>query len=146
MGRSLGYAAGCQWLGMILVAAAVALSACSSPAQPDPAVTKDQFLAAGKVWPLTVDHGDVGCTPNPRDRRGDAFWFRAPNGTRFGLNSYASEEQGFADLTPIWAEDAKMNAEVEAAFPGQKLPVPNRLSIGDLADAAQLICYAAKLN
>jgi hypothetical protein len=73
-------------------------------------------------------------------------WFKAPDGTRYGLNSYASAEKGFADLIPIWAEDEKMNAKLEAAFPGQALPTRNRLSIGDLTERAISICYSAKIK
>lgn len=122
------------------------LSGCSSPPPRSPIVTEAEFVAAGKLWPLTIAAGEVGCTPNSEDRRGDAVWFKAPDGTQYGLNSYASAEKGFADLIPIWAEDEKMNAKLAAAFPGQALPTRNRLSIGDLAERAFTMCYSAKLK
>lgn len=125
----------------ILAAAAVHLVAACGPSPTDHRVSEEAFKAEGKVWPLTVASGEVGCTPNQTDRSGDAIWFKASTGTRYGLNSFAKVELGFSDLTPIWREDERANAEIAAAFPGETLPMTNRLSIGDLAASAQQTCY-----
>lgn len=128
------------------IALLVGVTSCDSPPAASPTVTREAFLAAGKVWPVAVESGEVGCTPNKIDRDADAIWFRGPNTVTYGLNSYASVQNGYADLKTIWLEDEKANAEVEAAFPGQKLVEPRRLSIGDLAESAREICYSTPLS
>ncbi|NBB65871.1 hypothetical protein GVN18_42160 [Pseudomonas sp. ODNR1LW] len=128
------------------IALIVGVASCDTPPAASPVVTREGFIAAGKVWPVTVENGEVGCTPNKIHRDADALWFRGPDNVVYGLNSYASVQNGYADLEPIWLEDEKANAEVEAAFPGQKLAEPRRLAIGDLAERAREICYSAPLS
>lgn len=103
-------------------------------------VTKQQFVSEGKIWPISPDHGEVGCTLNRFSDDGDALWFKAPNGKTYGLNSFASVEDGFADITPIWLIDEAANAELQQLFSGQKLKEPRRISIGDLMKKAKEVC------
>lgn len=142
MGRTSKRAALISALGAV----GLLIAACDEGPRTSPSVTRDDFTAAGKVWPLSVPNGEVGCSPNKRDRNADAIWFKAPDGVVYALNSFASDEKGYADLDPIWLEDAKANAELAAAFPGETLPSPNRLSIADLMERAREICYSASLR
>ncbi len=103
-------------------------------------VTRDGFIADGKVWPLSVNSGKVGCTPNPRDPDAEARWFIGPDGTKYGLNGFATVADGYADLTPIWLPDDVINQQVREAFPDEPVRVVTRLSIGGLSDLAATTC------
>lgn len=100
-------------------------------------VSRAEFLAKGKVWPLSVESGQVGCSTEPR---GEARWFRAPDGKLYSLNGFATPEAGYADLTPIWLDDRARLRQLQEAFPDQPVTMPVRLSIGDLSDEAAKAC------
>ncbi|HTU15936.1 MAG TPA: DUF2511 domain-containing protein [Solirubrobacterales bacterium] len=51
----------------------------------------------GKKWPLTVDHGTLGCD-------GMGVLFEAPDGTTYGLNGTA-QTMGYPGIDPIWKPD-----------------------------------------
>jgi hypothetical protein len=129
----------------IAVLLSVLLSACGTSSQPtdkgtkaapasvvpDPgAVTRAGFEKAGLQWPLTVDHGTMGCT-------GNAAWFESGS-TRYGLNGFASEANGYADIKPIWAEDKEMIRELKAAGAGGETVI--RINIGDMIKEALKQC------
>jgi hypothetical protein len=97
-----------------------------------PLVTRERFEAAGLRWPLAVDGGIVGCT-------GVDAWFQAPDGTVYGVNGFATEEQGYADITLIWLEDEGANAAWERAT-GSRPRHPTRINIGDLLNRANAQC------
>lgn len=95
-------------------------------------VSKTEFEQAGLRWPLTVDHGRIGCD-------GMAAWFKTDDGAKYGLNGMANEAQGYSEIEPIWAEDEKLMAEFKAAGAGEEVPVV-RISIGDMIDEALKLC------
>lgn len=103
-------------------------------------VSREAFLAQGKVWPLSVQSGQVGCVKNADDPRAEARWFRAPDGKLYGLNGFATPETGYSDITPIWLEDEAQNRQLQEAFPDQEVTIRNRLNIGDLMDEAAKGC------
>ncbi len=72
----------------------------------------------------------MGCT-------GNAAWIEV-DGTRYGLNGFATETSGFADIKPIWAEDAKLNKQLSANGGGGG-PLM-RINISDLIDEALKRC------
>lgn len=57
-------------------------------------VSRAQFEADRREWPLTVDHGRVASN-------GAAVWFEAPDGTLYALNGIAMALPEYADITPI---------------------------------------------
>lgn len=97
-----------------------------------PLVSSESFLAEGLRWPLSVEGGVVGCT-------GPAAWFQAPDGTVYGVNGFATQEQGYADITSIWLEDEGANAAWERAT-GSRPRHPTRINIGDLLNRANAQC------
>jgi hypothetical protein len=113
--------------GFSLVLAACGSTGSTSDGQP---VSKAEFESKGLRWPLIVQSGKIGCD-------GGARWFEA-GGIRYGLNGVATVEQGFTDIEPIWAEDAKMNSQLEAA--GVTGGPPLRVSIGDMIEEAGKLC------
>ena len=115
------------------------LAACGQKADPLE-VSREAFLAQGKIWPLSVQSGQVGCVKNAQDPRAEARWFRAPDGKLYGLNGFATPEAGYEDITPIWLEDEAQNRQLQQAFPDQTVTIRNRLYIGDLMDEAAKGC------
>lgn len=103
-------------------------------------VSRDSFAAEGKVWPLSVEKGQVGCVRNPENPEAEARWFRAPDGRLYGLNGFATEEAGYSDLTPIWLQDETRLAQLREAFPDQPVTFPVLVSIADLAEEAGKGC------
>lgn len=103
-------------------------------------VTREAYEGAGKTWPLSVANGEVGCDKIDGPYDADARWFLAPDGTRYGLNGFATEAAGYKDITPIWLEDEAMNRQVQKAFPNEPLRIRNRLSLGALIDDAGEKC------
>lgn len=93
-------------------------------------VTRHDFEARGKRWPLTVDAGTLGCT-------GVARWVEV-DGVRYGLNGFATSERGYREIEPIWAVDAGMVAELKTAGASNDPPV--RINIGDMIEEAGTLC------
>ncbi len=93
-----------------------------------PNASRADFASRGLIWPLTVDRGWLGCT-------GDAVWFRAGDGTTYGVNGAAS---GYSKIDPIWAEDSRMMGELRAA--GAKNGPMLRINIGDLIQEGRKLC------
>jgi hypothetical protein len=120
---------------LILVLFAASLAP-HGPTSAEHQVSRAEFERAGSVWPLSVERGEIGCS-------GLAAWFRAPDGTVYGLNGFATGERGYADVTPIWLEDAAANTEWRANT-GVDPRYPTRLSIGDLLDRANALCEDAQ--
>lgn len=121
---------------LVLLAALAGMAACGS--KPDTIeVSRAKFEATGKQWPLTVDAGRVGC--KSLDLDAEERWVEA-GGVKYGLNSFATTNKGYADITPIWRENVRLTKEVEAMFRGQKLKSVNRISIGGLSDLASTAC------
>jgi hypothetical protein len=120
----------------ISIAAALALGACGEASSPVPVpvgkpVNKAEFEQAGLKWPLTVDHGRVGCDAM-------ALWFTTGDGVKYGLNGVANGMEGYADIEPIWAENEKLMGEIRAA--GMPDGPIIRVNIGDLIDEASKVC------
>lgn len=121
---------------LLVLTALAGIAACGSKSETID-VSRAEFEAAGKPWPLTVDTGRVGC--KSLDLKAEERWFEA-GGVKYGLNSFATVDKGYADITPIWRENVELTREVEAMFPGQKLKSVNRISIGGLSDVASTAC------
>jgi hypothetical protein len=100
-----------------------------------PYVTRERFEAEGLKWPLTVEGGMVGCT-------GLAAWFQAPDGTVYGVNGFATQAQGYADITPIWLEDERAN-EAWRRQTGAAPEHPLKINISDLLNRANALCEDA---
>jgi hypothetical protein len=115
------------------------LAGCGQKAEPLE-VSQETFLEQGKVWPLSVQSGQVGCVKNAQDPRAEARWFRAPDGKLYGLNGFATSDAGYEDITPIWLEDIVRNRQLQEAFPDQTVTIRNRLSLGDLMEEAAKGC------
>lgn len=100
-------------------------------------VTKAEFEAAGKRWPLTADTAKVGCNDG-------LSYYVDVHGTRYALNGFAMSHDQYADLKPVWLEDAELNAKMAAAskemFPNDPAPPKIWISIGDLMNAAKSTC------
>lgn len=92
----------------------------------DGAVTRTQFEDRGLVWPLTATEGVLACEAGAVTVTVD--------GTEYAVNGVAAGE----DITPVWAEDADLAAELEAAG-ADDVTVP-RAPIGDLIDAGLELC------
>jgi len=108
------------------------LAACSSDA--GRRVSKDEFSKEGKVWPLTVEVAFVGCT-------GGARWVKV-DGEKYGLNGFATEKNGYSDLTTVWGVDQKLQSQLKEAFTKEEyaLAPTMRLNIGDLSEEASKYC------
>jgi hypothetical protein len=120
----------------VIVAAAFALAACDRSSPPEPApvgkpVTKAEFEQAGLKWPLTIDRGRVGCD-------GMALWFRSEDGVTYGLNGVANGSGRYAEIEPIWAENAKLMGEIRAAGLPKRPTI--RVNIRDLINEASKVC------
>ena len=105
-----------------LVATSVAvLSACGggSSATGDGDVSRSQFEADGKAWPLTVDSGTLACEPGSR------IIFTS-SGTTYSVNGLAKGDGKWAEIDPIWADD------------GSGLGL--KVNISDLIEAGQALC------
>jgi hypothetical protein len=115
------------------VALLLSLASCgdAEPAPVGKPVSKAEFEQAGLRWPLTVDHGRVGCD-------GMAAWFKTDDDTKYGLNGFASEANGYSAIEPIWAVDQKTMAEFRAA--GLKDGPTLRINIGDMIQEALKFC------
>lgn len=96
-------------------------------------VSRAEFEAAGKKWPLSVDGGFVGCTGT------GARWFETRDGQRFGLNGLASSRNGYEDIKPIWLENKEFN-ELMTVENGGPPTTTIRISIFDLSQAAAAHC------
>jgi hypothetical protein len=81
-------------------------------------------------WPLTVNEGVLGCA-------GMVRWIEI-GGARYGLNGFATVEQGYRKIEPIWAADQAMGAQLKAA--GVPNDPPMRVSIGDMIEEAGRLC------
>lgn len=129
--------------GAYLVAACMLVSCSGSKAPADESVTKSDFAPGGKLvtksdfetaglrWPLTVESGQIGCD-------GNAYWFQSADGTKYGLNGFASNDAGYAAIEPIWSVDEKMMSELRAA--GVNDGVVLRVNIGDMIREAEKAC------
>jgi len=118
------------------VAAALAVAACDGASPPEPVpvgkpVTRAEFEQAGLKWPLNVDRGRVGC-------HGTALWFRSEDGVTYGLNGVANGSGRYAEIEPIWVENAKLMGEIRAA--GLPKGPTIRVNIGDLINEASKVC------
>lgn len=96
-------------------------------------VSRAEFEAGGKKWPLSVDGGFVGCTGT------GARWFETRNGQRFGLNGLASSRNGYEDIKPIWLENKEFNERMTVENGGPPTTTI-RISIFDLSQAAAARC------
>jgi hypothetical protein len=109
-----------RWL---VVAPIVLLSACGGQAggsDDDPgAVSKADFEADGRIWPLTVESGAVAC------ESGTEIVFTA-EGTTYAVNGSALASGQWPEIDAIWADDS--------GIPGAKL------NISDLITAGQSLC------
>lgn len=105
------------WLRPLSAAAMlIAVIACGQPEGSE--VSKVEFERSGLVWPLTVQQGRVGCS-------GLETWFEW-NGTKYGLNGFATPAKGYRELEIIWL----------TADPGP------RANLGDLMSVADEQCKA----
>lgn len=119
-----------------LIVAAIGTAACDGAGSSEPdaigkPVTKAEFEQAGLQWPLTVGRGRVGCD-------GMALWFRSEDGVTYGLNGVANGSGRYAEIEPIWAENAKLMGEIRAA--GLPEGPTIRVNIGDLINEASKVC------
>jgi len=94
-------------------------------------VSREQFTAAGLQWPLTVGSGRIGCD-------GNAYWFEADDGTKYGLNGMAAPNAGYQPIEPIWAEDKAAMSQLRAA--GADSNEILRINIGDMLEEASKLC------
>jgi hypothetical protein len=82
----------------LAASALIGLTACGGGSGADGDVSRSQFEADGKVWPLTVDSGTLACEPGSR------ITFEA-DGTTYAVNGLAKGDGSYADIDPIWADD-----------------------------------------
>jgi hypothetical protein len=82
-------------------------------------VSRAEFEADGRTWPLTVDSGTLSCEPVNR------VIFTA-GGTTYSVNGTAKGAHQWADIDPIWADD------------GSGLDL--KVGIGDLIEAGLALC------
>jgi hypothetical protein len=123
-------------ISLSAIVALLALASCSD-APAGQAVSRSDFERSGRVWPLTVDQGRVGCS---KARNGqDAIWFETTAGVRYAIGSWAIAHGGYLDLKPIWAEDVAFNDRTASIFPEEPRGQV-RLNIGDLRDEASKLC------
>jgi hypothetical protein len=99
--------------------ALIVLTACGGGPGDDGDVSRSQFEADGKEWPLTVDSGTLACEPGSR------IIFEA-DGTTYAVNGLAKGDGSYADIDPIWADD------------GSGLGL--KVNISDLIEAGQALC------
>jgi hypothetical protein len=98
-------------------------------------VSEQQFKQSGKLWPLTVSQGEIGCATNSQ-------WVRV-DGVQYGLNG-VSDGFGYEDITPIWKLDypliAKLSKSKNAIVRKLATETTLRVSLGDLSTAASKFC------
>lgn len=82
-------------------------------------VSRAEFEAEGRTWPLTVDSGTLNCEP------ASSVTFRA-GGTTYAVNGTAKTMTDLPDIDPIWADD------------GSGLGL--KVDIGDLIEAGLDLC------
>lgn len=82
-------------------------------------VSRAEFEAESRTWPLTVDRGTLDCAP------GNLVTFTA-GGTTYAVNGTAKGANEWADIDSIWADD------------GSGLGL--KVNIGDLIDAGLALC------
>jgi hypothetical protein len=76
-------------------------------APPERPLTRAEFEAQGRAWPLTVDEGRIGCERVGKTSGGSTLstaYFIAPDGTRYALNGLA-QSRGLPKVDPIWLPD-----------------------------------------
>lgn len=113
------------WLGLLAV---LLLSSCDRATSLK--VTKAEIEKSGYAWPLAVDDGEIGCD-------GLATWFRAPDGTKYGLNGLA--EGRYASIRRIWKDDPEAIKRMRKA-PIRDDGIPLKVDIGVLIDKANKLC------
>jgi hypothetical protein len=103
----------------LAASAFIVLTACGGGSDDEGDVSRSQFQADGKEWPLTVDSGTVACEPGSR------LTFTSDD-TTYAINGLAKGDGEWAEIDPIWAYD------------GSGLGL--KVDISDLIEAGQALC------
>jgi hypothetical protein len=82
-------------------------------------VSREEFEAVGRTWPLTVDRGTLACEPASQ------VTFTS-GGTTYAANGTALSAGEWPEIDPIWADD------------GSGLGL--KVGIGDLIEAGLALC------
>jgi hypothetical protein len=114
LGRAVLIVAGAVIALVVFVAIINGLSSDDSDVAEEAARSEVSASDYGEEWPLTVDHGTLGCTRLGRVGSVDlqAATFTAPDGTTYALNGTARSHTRHAEIRPIWADNPE--------FPGLK--------------------------
>jgi len=108
----------------------------TSPPIHEVAVRRDEFEAAGKVWPFEPASGTVGCG-GPLS----ALWYQAPSGRRYALNGTANAHMSLPWPNEIWLQDRVVAEAIQREFGYWPSPEESgRLSTSDIMEAARGTC------